>query len=274
MTIGIGESVRMIGAFARAGLAPAPHLIRPHVADHAFLAGLTNVRVRPARSSVRLMPLIQAQENGPTALIAEGIRHPRSLRLSMTTFLVEHREARFLIDPAMCADVHDTVLTELAQPYRMAVAPERPVAGLAESLAKQCGLAPQAIDFVMPTHLHWDHIAGLCELPVEIAVQTQETERAFVLDGETVPFGVARGPLRDRKLVTYELDGPAPSDLHPEPGRLRRWFGDHRRSGRPHSRQRRIPSQHRHPRSCPDRRRRHLALEAGHRDPPEGTSAG
>ncbi|NLE80074.1 MAG: MBL fold metallo-hydrolase [Rhodococcus sp.] len=198
----------MIGAFIRAGIATAPHLIHPRAADQVFLTNLEDAGMAPTRSTVRLMPLIQAQQNGPTALIAEGIRHPKQVRMSMTTFVVEHREARFLIDPSMCADVHDSVLTELAQPYRMTVAPERPVIGLAQSLEDECGLAPERIDFVIPTHLHWDHIAGLYELPQQTPVLVQEAERAFALAGKQVPYGVARGPLRNRKFEPYELDGP------------------------------------------------------------------
>lgn len=139
-------------------------------------------------------------------VIAEGAWSPRRLELGMTTFLVEHPQARFLVDPALCHDVHTRVLPELPRPLRSVVAPDHPVIGLCEALAR-AGHAPEGLDFALPTHLHWDHVSGLSELP-DLAVRTSEMERAHALEGSKTPLGFARGPLAAHGIDTYVLDGP------------------------------------------------------------------
>lgn len=125
----------------------------------------------------------------------------------MTSFLVEHPRARFLVDPAMCADVHTRVLPEIPGPLRAVVAPDRPVVGMGEAL-QRAGHRPEDLDFALPTHLHWDHIAGLADLP-DLAVRTAAAERQFALAGDDTPLGCARSPLSGREVRSFELDGPA-----------------------------------------------------------------
>lgn len=156
---------------------------------------------------VRLTALPQARLTAPAAVVAEGAWRPWRLALGMTTFLVEHPTARILVDPALCTDVHQRVLPEFPALLRALVAPDRPVTGLADAL-KRVGRDVDDIDFVLPTHLHWDHVAGLLELPEEVAVRTLPVERDFALDAGGPPIGVASLPLRGRRFDTYHLDGP------------------------------------------------------------------
>ena len=73
---------------------PAPSGL-PH-GRRAFPMADTVVRVRPLR---------QVPSEAPTAFIVEGRRHPAKVRMGMTTFLVEHPDATFLVDPSVCEDV-------------------------------------------------------------------------------------------------------------------------------------------------------------------------
>lgn len=155
---------------------------------------------------MRLTALPQARLSAPAAVVAEGARRPWRFELGMTSFLVEHPQARFLVDPSMCHDVHTRVLPELPGPLRAFVAPYRPVTGMLEAL-ERVGLGPEALDFALPTHLHWDHVSGLAELP-RLAIRTTEPERSFALDGPEPPLAFARSPLVGREAQTYELDGP------------------------------------------------------------------
>jgi glyoxylase-like metal-dependent hydrolase (beta-lactamase superfamily II) len=189
-------------------LAATPaRLLRPHRPDRELLAGIRDAGVPHARSAVRLVALTQAWMNAPTAVVAEGVLRPVRMRVGMTTFLVEHPRARFLVDPAMCRDVHHAVLPQLPAPLRMVVTPKRPVIGLAEILNRE-GLEAADIDFAVTTHLHWDHVSGLLELPESMPVRTLEVERDWALRGPEAPLGVARGPLLSRTFAPYELDGP------------------------------------------------------------------
>ncbi len=160
-----------------------------------------------ARAVVRLMALPQARMSAPAVVVAEGARRPWRLELGMTTFVVEHPSARILVDPSMCSDVHQRVLPQLPTPFRLFVAPDRPVTGLADAL-QRVGRDIHDVDFVLPTHLHWDHVSGLLELPQQVAVRTRPVERDFALNVGGPPMGVACGPLRGRRFDTYDLDGP------------------------------------------------------------------
>lgn len=191
-----------------AALAATPgRLLRPRRPDTALLAGL-EVRPLPAASAtVRLTVLTQATMSAPTTIVAEGVRSLREMRLSMAAFLVEHPKARFLVDPALCAGVHERVLPELPFPIPLLVAPDKPVLGLSDALAAH-GIAGADIDFVVPTHLHWDHVSGLLELPASVEVRLPAAEYDWAMGGPHAPAGVARGPLRGRAIDRFELDGP------------------------------------------------------------------
>ncbi|HWR49314.1 MAG TPA: MBL fold metallo-hydrolase [Pseudonocardiaceae bacterium] len=145
--------------------------------------------------------------SAPAVVVAEGARRPWRVALGMATFLVEHPSARILVDPLMCSDVHHRVLPQLPTPFRLFVAPDRPVTGLADAL-QRIGRDVDDVDFVLPTHLRWDHVSGLLELPQHLAVRAQPAERDFALNGGGPPLGSARGPLRGRRFDTYDLDGP------------------------------------------------------------------
>ncbi|WP_245548226.1 MBL fold metallo-hydrolase [Nocardia pneumoniae] len=191
-----------------AALAATPgRLLRPRRPDTALLA---NLEVRPlptASAAVRLTVLNQATMSAPTTIVAEGVRSLREMTLSMAAFLVEHPKARFLVDPALCAGVHDRVLPELPFPVPLLVAPDKPVLGLSDVLAEH-NIAGSDIDFVLPTHLHWDHVSGLLELPPSVEVRLPGVEYDWAMGGPHAPAGVARGPLRGRTFDRFELDGP------------------------------------------------------------------
>lgn len=188
-------------------LATPGRLFRPRRRDERLLASLGDAGVPSASVSVRLTALPQARQAAPAAVVAEGARRPWRVELGMTSFLVEHPRARFLVDPAMCDDVHTRVLPEVPGPLRAVVAPDRPVVGMGEAL-ERAGQRPEGVDFALPTHLHWDHIAGLADLP-DVAVRTAAAEQQFALAGSDTPLCCARGPVAGREVRSYELDGPA-----------------------------------------------------------------
>lgn len=191
-----------------AALAATPRrLLRPRRPDEAFLARLESVPQAPVRATVRLVALLQARSSAPTTIVAEGVRSLGTLRLGMGAFLIEHPRARFLVDPAMCAGVHDRVVPGLPFPVGMLVAPEKPVLGLADALAGH-DLSGEDIDFTIATHLHWDHCSGLLELPDSVELRVPAREYEWAMSGATAPHGVVRAPLRGRSVGHVELDGP------------------------------------------------------------------
>lgn len=200
------STVSMLASCCSALAATPWRLLRPRRPDKRLLDSLSDAGAPPASTTVRLTALPQGGLSAPAAVIAEGARKPWRLEIGMTSFLVEHPRARFLVDPALCHDVHTRVLPELPLPLRMVVAPDRPVVGMVDAL-ERAGYRPEAVDFALPTHLHWDHVSGLAELP-DLAIRTATVERTFTMDRPGVPLGFVRRFLTGREFQTYDLDGP------------------------------------------------------------------
>ncbi|WP_253814623.1 MBL fold metallo-hydrolase [Nocardia amikacinitolerans] len=191
-----------------AALAATPgRLLRPRRPDTDLLARLTVAEPPRPTATVRLTVLAQGDMTAPETIVAEGVRSLRELPLIMSAFLIEHPKARFIVDPALCSGVHERVIPELPFPVPLLVAPDKPVLGLSDALAAR-DLAGGDIDFVIATHLHWDHVSGLLELPAEVPVRLAAAEHAWGMLGAHAPVGVARAPLRGRTFDRFELDGP------------------------------------------------------------------
>ncbi len=186
-----------------AAIAATPgRLLRPRAPDKELLASIHDAGLPPAHATVRLVMLPQAISTAPGPIVVEGAFRPLKVSMSMTTFLVEHPQGRFLIDPAMCADVHAQVVPLLPRALRRVVAPKKAVVGLGEALSG-AGLSVTDIDFVLPTHLHWDHIAGLLELPAPVPVLATADEHTAAMHS-----AVTEILLRRRPFAPYLLDGP------------------------------------------------------------------
>lgn len=180
--------------------------IRPDRPDEAFRSSLPDAGLPKASAAVTLTAFAQVARPVPTFAIVRGVRKPARLLNSMTSFLVRHPSATFLIDPAICDDVRGRVLPQLPQPMRAVVTPPADVISVTDSL-DGLGVLPEDIDFALPTHLHWDHVSGLVDLP-QVPIRTSRTEWDWAMGGERAPLGVVRRPLEDRAVTLYDLDGP------------------------------------------------------------------
>lgn len=202
------ESVRPLGLGACcAALGGLPcGLFRPTPPDRDFLASLQDVGLPPARTVVSVRALPQVSRSVATPFIAEGVMAPRSVGSAMTAFVVAHPEATFVIDPGICAHVRQRAVAEVPFALRLVVKPPEGVLDLCTSL-EQAGIREARLDFALPTHLHWDHVAGLLDLP-ELPVRIHATELDWAMTGDLAPAGGVRNAVRGRPISTYELDGP------------------------------------------------------------------
>ncbi|WP_245553475.1 MBL fold metallo-hydrolase [Nocardia veterana] len=207
VTEGRPSTLRTLAGCCAALAATPPRLLRPRRPDPAFLAGLESRPAPVARTAVRLHAMVQSSTTAPLTIVAEGVRSLRTVSTVYGTFLVEHPQARFLVDPGMCAHVHERVLPGQPFPLGLVTAPDRPVLGLSDALAAR-DTAVEDIDFVLATHLHWDHVAGLLELPDRVELRVQPREYEWAMSGAHAPYGVVRAPLRGRAVSDIELDGP------------------------------------------------------------------
>src|ERR1700694_2671094 len=178
--------------------------LRPRTPVHDFLKRLSDVGLPSAQHTVRIRALRQVPKPVPTAGIVEGTRRPRHIFIAMTAFVIEHPSARFVVDPGMCTDVGPRVLSQLPAVLRMA--PPPPTNAIPTSVALAESLDGQAVDFALPTHLHWDHICGLLDLP-SVPLRVHRRELEWMTSGAVAPAGGVVETLRDRPISTFDLEG-------------------------------------------------------------------
>jgi N-acyl homoserine lactone hydrolase len=126
--------------------------------------------------------------------------------VAYSAVLIRHPQATFLYDTGLCNDIHVFLMK---QPFFF----RRTLAGftLERSLAghlRQLGLNPGDLDFVLLSHLHWDHVAGIPDIPgVPLRVSRTEYEagqrRLFKLHNGLVP-----ALMEGSKPDLFECDGP------------------------------------------------------------------
>ncbi|WP_245545690.1 MBL fold metallo-hydrolase [Nocardia higoensis] len=179
--------------------------LRPRRADERFLRSITDAGLPTARRTVTVTSLAQVPRLVPTAAVVEGRFAPRRIANSLTSFVVQHPEATFLVDPGYCIDADHRAIAQLPRPLRMAVRPPSDTIPTITALEAESALPP--VDFALPTHAHWDHVCGLLDLP-GLPVYLHSAEYHWISRGAVAPVGGVRDALKDRPLVEYDLDGP------------------------------------------------------------------
>jgi glyoxylase-like metal-dependent hydrolase (beta-lactamase superfamily II) len=179
--------------------------LRPRRVDQRFIRSVADAGLPSAGATVTITALPQIPRSVPTAAIVEGTFSPARIENAMTSFVLSHPDATFIVDPALCVDVEQRAIAQLPAVLRAAVHPPTDAIPTITGLAQLTGVPP--VEFALPTHAHWDHICGLLDFP-DLPVHLHRTEREWVSSGPVAPVGGVRDSLRDRPLVDYELDGP------------------------------------------------------------------
>lgn len=180
-------------------------LVRPRRPDHGFISSITDAGLPAPTGTVRVTALRQIPRSVPTPAIVEGMFTRRRVQNSLTSFVVTHPSATFIVDPAVCVDVERRAITQIPRVLRAAV---RPPADTIPTVTALNGLtAPLQLDFALPTHAHWDHVSGLLDMP-GLPVHLHRVEHDWVSAGSVAPVGGVRDSLRDRPVFAYDLDGP------------------------------------------------------------------
>ncbi len=180
-------------------------LVRPKRPDQRFMRGVVDAGLPDPRCTVAVTALRQVPRSVPTAAIVEGTFAPARIENSLTSFIVTHPTATFIVDPAVCTDVERRAIAQLPAVLRVVVRPPADTIPTLTALAR----LPETprLDFALPTHAHWDHVSGLLDMP-DLPVHLHRVERDWIGSGPVAPVGGVRDSLRDRPIVDYELDGP------------------------------------------------------------------
>lgn len=189
--------------------ATAAGLARPRTPTGAELAEIRYATPPAASGSVRLRALVQSEWSAPTAGVIEGQLTPPTTRLAMSAFVIEHQSGTFLVDAGICADAHTRHLAEMPALARKVLAGPPPRVGAAAAL-REVGIDPDRLLFALLTHVHWDHVSGLAELPQLVARLSAAEHRVAtrVLASAAPPTGFARAALQGVPFAPFELDGP------------------------------------------------------------------
>jgi glyoxylase-like metal-dependent hydrolase (beta-lactamase superfamily II) len=180
-------------------------LMRPKRLDQRFIQSIVDAGLPNAAATVTVTALPQMPRSVPTASIVEGVFTPARVENSLTSFIVTHPEAAFIVDPAVCVDAEHRAIAQLPAVLRAAVRPPSDTIPTIRALSR----LPETprLDFALPTHAHWDHVSGLLDFR-DLPVHLHRIEHEWVASGPVAPVGGVRDSLRDRQIVHYDLDGP------------------------------------------------------------------
>lgn len=150
--------------------------------------------------------------------------------ISHSAVLVHHPQGTFLYDTGLCTDIDLFLLDQkwFFRQTRGCYILEQPIGCHLERL----GMTASDLDFILLSHLHWDHVSGIPDLPhVPLRVNRVEYDAArqggFAQDDGLVPrlmgnnpiqlFDCA-GPMYEGFRSSYDLFGDGSVVLVPLPG--------------------------------------------------------
>ncbi|MEC3917627.1 MBL fold metallo-hydrolase [Nocardia sp. CDC160] len=180
-------------------------MIRPRPVDQRFLRSIEDAGLPMPTRTVTVTALAQVPRTVSTAVVVEGVFTPPRIGSSLASFVIQHPDATFIVDPSVCIDAEHRAIAQLPGVFRWAVRPPADTIPTITALGAETGLP--ALDFALPTHTHWDHVCGLLDMP-GLPVHLHRTERQWISAGPVAPAGGVRDALVDRPIVEYELDGP------------------------------------------------------------------
>ena len=133
-------------------------------------------------------------------------------RIAHSAVLIRHPKATFLYDTGIASTI-DRYFSNQSFRFKQTLGKftmEQPLASHLQHLA----LEPRDLDFVLLSHLHWDHVSGVPDLPnVPLRINRIEYEAAryglFDLHS-----GLTRSLLGTNPIELFDCNGPAYDGFH------------------------------------------------------------
>jgi len=141
----------------------------------------------------------------PECIMVRGAPSLEPRRISYSAVLVRHPQATFLYDTGLCSDI-GLILMDQSLFFRQTLARFKFELSISSHL-QRLGLKPRDLSFALISHLHWDHVSGVLDLPgLPLHVNRIEFEAAheklFAQHQELVPR-----LLRDNPIELFEMQG-------------------------------------------------------------------
>ncbi len=127
--------------------------------------------------------------------------------IAHSAVLIQHPKATFLYDTGLCADIH-TYLVDQSLLFRKTLANfelEQPLS----SHLNRLGMRPADLDFALISHLHWDHVSGIPDIPgtpLRINRVEYDAARSGLLEANR---GLVRQLLSDNPIEFFDCAGPS-----------------------------------------------------------------
>lgn len=143
----------------------------------------------------------------PACLAVRGTYSLAPRRIAYSAVLIRHPKGTFLYDTGLCANIQHFLKD---QPLWFRTVFGNFVMELPIGVhLQQQGMKPQDLDFVLLSHLHWDHVSGIPDLagvPLRIHRVEYEATQPGVLSQTQ---GMVKRLLCDNPLELFDLSGPA-----------------------------------------------------------------
>ncbi len=145
----------------------------------------------------------------PEALGIRGGSLVSSMEVAHSAVLIRHPQATFLYDTGLCSSI-SSYLASMPWVFRGTLARMRFEQSIADHF-HQRHLQPDDLDFILLSHLHWDHVAGLPDLPgVDLRVNSIEYEWFQLTQTRNRRlYHLVCRLLSDHMLTPFDCVGPA-----------------------------------------------------------------
>lgn len=145
--------------------------------------------------------------NVPAFLAVRGTFSLASRLLAHSAVLIRHPRGTFLYDTGLCADI-SLFLMDQSLFFRKTLGAydlEMPIG----THLQQLQIKPSELDFAIVSHLHWDHVSGVPDLPgVPLRIARTELESVEEEGGLDHRQRLVRRLLGDNPQELFELTGP------------------------------------------------------------------
>lgn len=143
----------------------------------------------------------------PECIAVRGSFSLAARTIAYSAVLVKHPQGTFLYDTGLCADIplflmdQSLIFSSTLGRFNM----EQPLCQHLEHLQ----MHPKDLDFVLLSHLHWDHVAGIPDLP-GVPLQLNKVEYDFATQGLLEKNqGLVRRLLSNNPVKLLDFAGPA-----------------------------------------------------------------
>lgn len=142
----------------------------------------------------------------PVCIMERGAFSLAPRRVAYSGVVIRHPEATFLYDTGLCNDI-SLFLRDQSVFFRNTLARFTFERSLASHL-QRLGLRSEDLNFALLSHLHWDHVAGVPDIP-GVLLRVNRVEHTAACDELLEKNrGLVRRLLNENPLELFDCDGP------------------------------------------------------------------